>query len=288
MSRILAAAAAMLLPACICLGQFGSGPGEFIFPVGIAIDPVGNVYVTEAGNDRVQKLDPSLEWLSGWGRFGSDSSRFNDPLGVAVAGPDLVLVADSGNRRIASFNNEGRMNSAFPLPDSSLPWGLAVGGGFIYISDEARGLVEVRTLAGELARVIGGPGREAGQLDKPRGLALDPDGRIWVVDGGNNRIQVFSSEGEPVKSFGSYGENEGEFDSPSGIAISAQGLVYVADSGNDRFQEFDLDGAFRGMAGSTGTEMVQFQNPTGIAVDPQGGLYIVDSDNHRIQFLSSQ
>ncbi|HBE72841.1 MAG TPA: hypothetical protein DDW31_01875 [candidate division Zixibacteria bacterium] len=288
MRKLSASMAALLCLAGPSLAQFGSGPGEFIFPAGLALDRQGNIYVTETGNDRVQKLDSSQEWMAGWGRFGPDSSHFNDPLGITVAGPDLVLVADSGNRRIASFSAEGRLLSFFSLPDSSLAWGLAVGGGQLYLSDEARGVIEVRGFDGELKQVIGGQGREPGQLDKPRGVALDPGGRIWVVDSGNNRIQIFSPEGLPVKAIGSYGDDEGEFDGPSGIAISPQGLVYVTDSGNDRFQEFDLDGAFRSQAGSSGSEPVQFLNPTGIAVDDQGGLYIVDSDNHRIQFLSSQ
>lgn len=275
-----------LMPAAL-LAQFGDGRGEFIFPFGIALDQSGNTYVSETGNDRLQKLDPSQEWLGGWGRFGSDSARFNDPLGLAMAGSDLLLVADSGNRRIMCFGTDGDFKLAIPLPDSSLPWGLAFGDGQIYITDEARCLVEVRDQDGRLLRSFGGPGREAGQLDKPRGIALDQEGRAWVVDSGNNRIQVFGPDGSPVLSFGSYGDNEGEFDGPSGIAISRQGLVYVTDSGNDRFQEFDLSGAFRSQGGSTGPEPGQFMNPLGIAVDGRGNLYIVDSDNHRVQFFGS-
>lgn len=270
------------------VAQFGDGQGEFIFPAGIALDPAGNIYVTEIGTDRVQKLDPSQEWLGGWGRFGSDSSRLNDPLGVAMAGPDLLLVADSGNRRIMLFSADGSLRSSLALPDSSLPWGLAAGDGFFCLTDEARDLIEVRGLDGEMLRTIGSPGRESGQLDKPRGVALDSEGRIWVVDSGNNRVQVFTPDGSPAFSFGSYGENEGDFDGPSGIAISRQGLVYVTDSGNDRFQEFDLSGAFRSQGGSSGPEPGQFLNPIGIAVDEHGNLYIVDSDNHRIQFFGSQ
>jgi DNA-binding beta-propeller fold protein YncE len=288
MLRSIALSATLMLLGSTLQAQFGDGRGEFIFPLGIALDRFGNIYVTETGNDRVQKLDQSQEWLGGWGRFGSDSSRFNDPMGIALADQDLVLVADAGNRRVMIFTVEGRNLSNFSLPDSSLPWGLAVSGELVYVSDEARGLVEVRGLNGELKRTIGRPGREPGQLDKPRGLALDDQGRLWVVDSGNNRVQVFSPDGEPVLSFGSYGDNEGEFDGPSGIAISRQGLVYVTDSGNDRFQEFDLTGAFRSQGGASGPEPGQFLNPQGIAVDDQGSLFIVDSDNHRLQFFGAQ
>lgn len=282
---ILALLTGLVLPA---RGQFGTGKSEFIFPMGIALDRQGNIYISEAGNDRIQKLSPELEWLAWWGRYGSDSLSLNDPIGIAVTDKDLVLVADSGNRRLVGFDREGHFQFQLQLPDSACPWGLAVKDDLIYLSDEGRSLVEVRQGDGTLVLTIGGPGQEPGRFIKPRGIAIDKEGRIWVVDSGNDRIQIFSPQGELIKYFGSYGDSEGEFDNPSGIAISELGLVYVVDSGNDRFQEFSADGAFRSQGGATGQEMMQFYNPVGIAVDPQGNLFIVDCDNHRLQFLSSQ
>jgi DNA-binding beta-propeller fold protein YncE len=41
------------LPSC-----FGSGNGQFFGPVGVAVDPVGNVYVTDTINNRIQVFSP--------------------------------------------------------------------------------------------------------------------------------------------------------------------------------------------------------------------------------------
>jgi DNA-binding beta-propeller fold protein YncE len=43
----------------LALGSRGSGPGQFIGPKGVAIDPLsGHLYVTDTGNGRVQRLAP--------------------------------------------------------------------------------------------------------------------------------------------------------------------------------------------------------------------------------------
>jgi sugar lactone lactonase YvrE len=36
----------------------GGGPGQFFFPSGIAIDPAGNLYVSDTENYRIQKFAP--------------------------------------------------------------------------------------------------------------------------------------------------------------------------------------------------------------------------------------
>jgi tripartite motif-containing protein 71 len=46
----------------------GSDPGEFRWPSSVAVDAVGNIYVAEALNNRIQKLAPSGEPLAIWGR----------------------------------------------------------------------------------------------------------------------------------------------------------------------------------------------------------------------------
>jgi len=49
------------------VGEWGSGPGEFRFPRGVALDTQGNIYVADAANNRIQRLSPQGEPLAQFG-----------------------------------------------------------------------------------------------------------------------------------------------------------------------------------------------------------------------------
>ncbi|MEX2472657.1 MAG: hypothetical protein WEA34_10780, partial [Gemmatimonadota bacterium] len=47
-------------------GGTGSGPGEFDGPIGIAVDGAGFVYVSDAGNNRIQKFTADGRFVTEW------------------------------------------------------------------------------------------------------------------------------------------------------------------------------------------------------------------------------
>jgi DNA-binding beta-propeller fold protein YncE len=287
-SRFLIIALGLLCLELPARADFGSGPGEFMFPTGLALDQAGNIYVSELGNDRIQKLGPEQQYLDSWGRFGRDSSSFDDPLSLALGPDGNLYIVDSGNRRVVICDTSGITVGLIALPDSSRPWGLAFASERLYVSDRQANQVLVFNRNRNLISRLGEAGSENGQFLQPRGLAADRDGNIYVVDSGNNRLQVFSPEEIFLRSWGSYGEGEGEFDCPSDVFVTTQGQLIVTDSGNDRFQEFSLQGLFSSFGGGSGTEPGRFLNPTGAAIDIRGNIYIVDTDNHRLQMFSSE
>ena len=107
-----------------------------------------------------------------------------------------------------------------------------------------------RELPKELAPAPGvnvfetGSGKENGQLNFPRGLAIDSSGNILVSDTNNGRIQKFSPTGAFLSVFGKTGQGPGEFREPGGIAVDASGNIYVADVANNRVQKLKPDGTF--------------------------------------------
>ena len=156
-------------------------------------------------------------------------------------------------------------------------------------------------------QVIGTPGREAGQLDQPRGIAVDQHGNLYVADTGNHRVQVFGPDGTLIRAFGSFGSGDGQFNEPRGVAVDAQGNVYVADTWNARIVKFDPNGTFLkswgegkqdfgggrratmtdGSLAGNAAEPLGFFGPRAVAVDAQGKVYIADTGNKRIVVTDS-
>ena len=78
----------------------GVAPGEFGRPTGVAIDGAGNMYVSERGNARVQKLSPSGQPLQSWRWYGSALGEFTQPQSVALGPGDSLYVTDTQNHRV--------------------------------------------------------------------------------------------------------------------------------------------------------------------------------------------
>jgi sugar lactone lactonase YvrE len=157
-------------------------------------------------------------------------------------------------------------------------------------------------------QIIGsGPGAEAGQLDQPRGIAVDQQGNVYVADMSNNRIQVFGPDGAWLRTIGSAGSGDGQFNEPRGVAVDGKGNLYVADTWNARVQKFDSSGKFlkswgtgndigngRRALTTDGTEAgnaaapLGFYGPRAVAVDERGQVYIADTGNKRIVVTDSE
>lgn len=85
------------------LGELGRESGRLAYPYGIAFDGRGGLLVTEFGNNRLQRLDPTTgESLGCWGGFGEGAGRLRYPWSVAVR-DGRVAVLDSGNHRMMLF-----------------------------------------------------------------------------------------------------------------------------------------------------------------------------------------
>jgi DNA-binding beta-propeller fold protein YncE len=78
-------------------------PGQFRSPWGITVDGQGDVFVTDTGNQRVQKFDREGNFITQWGGFGNGDGQFNFPYGIAVDARGSVFVVDSSNTRVQQF-----------------------------------------------------------------------------------------------------------------------------------------------------------------------------------------
>jgi uncharacterized protein (TIGR03437 family) len=78
------------------------------YPQAVAVDPAGNLYIAESGNNRIRKVSngviTTVAGIGMWGFSGDNgpatSARFNAPGGLAVDSAGNVYVADTNNNRI--------------------------------------------------------------------------------------------------------------------------------------------------------------------------------------------
>jgi sugar lactone lactonase YvrE len=104
---------------------FMDGQGSaalFWLPDGITIDPVGNLYMTEAGNMAIRKIDPqgNVTTVAGLGVPGfkdgdKGTAMFNVPGGIIWHPSGSLYVSDTGNhsiRRIDFLNGQTNSDSA--------------------------------------------------------------------------------------------------------------------------------------------------------------------------------
>ncbi len=112
-------------------GEQGDGPGQMLWPSGLAVGPEGRAYVTDIVTFRVEVFGPDGEPLRRFGRPGNRPGEFTRPKHVAVGPDGIVYVADAGIQRVQMFDDQDRVLMLFGGPGSGpgdlmLPGGVCV------------------------------------------------------------------------------------------------------------------------------------------------------------------
>jgi sugar lactone lactonase YvrE len=270
-------------------GSFGASLGQFRYPTGVAVDAQGDVWVADAYNSRLQKLDQNGKYLGALDPVGSPEGRFGGPNAVAVDAKGHVWVADTDKSRVEEFNQYGVEVRHFGSYGTGLgqfeyPMGVAVDGkGNVWVVDPSGNRVQEFNENGEDPRKIGSVGFGSGQYVWPEGIAAAPNGSVWITDSWTSRVEEFNESGSYVRQFGSPGKGAGQLSLPYGVAVDTKGDVWVADAGNSRVDEFNESGQYLGEFGSEGTGSGQFEHPFGVAVAPGGNVWVADTFNSRVE-----
>jgi hypothetical protein len=254
---------------------------RFRYPLGIAVDRSGNVFVSDASRHTIRKLSPSgTNWVvTTWaGRINMSGSSdgptgaFNEPMGLALDAGTNLYVADEWNHTIREITSSG------------------------YVST-------VAGLAGNSGTTDGY--HSSARFSYPTSVAVDANTNLYVTDSGNHTIRkitrsqtVTTLAGTPGTSGSADGTNGAAlFHSPGGIAVGADGSLYVADTGNHTIRKIAPVGAnwvvttvagsagLPGSADGTNTD-ARFNSPEGISFDGLGNLVIADTMNSVLRLLT--
>jgi tripartite motif-containing protein 71 len=264
------------------IGGGGAGHAE-MYPSGVDVDPSGNVYVADTGDDQVQKYDANgqLLWTTG-SRGPKAPGRFENPRDVAFLN-GKVYVADTGYNRVQVLNaSDGSVSTVWSTRFGTI-MGISAGvdgGGnaVILVSESSANTIRVYTPGGALIRSVGsGPGNGHGQLNAPRDAATDASGQIFVADYLNSRVAVFGPTGTPIVEWGVNGTGPTQLKRPYGIDLDDAGDVYVADS-NNYIHKFTAAGQFLRAYGSPGSGPGRFLMLRRVAVQAGSSPRVYGAD----------
>ena len=305
-------------------GDFGDGglatDAQLGAPTGVAMDPYGNIYIADKGNNRVRKValvngfifavagnglvvsntvatqipmfNPTFIYLDGNGRaYITEPSRGK-----------VRMVDTSGNiSTIAGTGTSGFSGDGGPATDAQLntPSSVAVdSAGNVYIADRGNNCVRKVDTIGNISTIAG----VDAQLNTPSGVAVDSAGNVYIADTGNNRIlkvdtsgSISTIAGTGVPGFSGDGglATDARVNYPTGVAVDSAGNIYITDYGNNRVRKVDTSGSISTLAGTGDSEGfsgdggagvdAQLNAPSGVAVDTYGNIYIADTGNNRIR-----
>jgi sugar lactone lactonase YvrE len=255
---------------------------EIFYPMQVALDNSGNIYIVDAGNNRIRKVNTSgiittiagIDTFGYWGDGGQATNAALDyPNGVAVDGSGNVYIVDDANGVIRKVNTSGIISTVAGVYHESS-----------YLGD-------------------GGPAI-AGNMFNPREMAVDASGNLYIADEHINRIRKITTSGIITTIAGNgtsgYSGDGGpataaELFYPFGVAVDAAGNVYIGDEGNARVRMVSVSGIITTIAGN-GTPgysgdgglavAAELDAPTGISVDSTGSVYIADEGNNRIRKIA--
>ncbi len=229
-------------------GAFGTEPGLFNEPWGIAVDE-NYVYVADTWNHRIQKFTLDGEYVDSFGTSGSPTEDaegtglglFFGPRSIVLIDDNQLLVTDTGNHRMQLLDRDGNF-----------------------------------------LQQVGGFGNLLGQMNEPVGLAQGANGSIYLTDTWNSRVQEFSSDFFALNEWPVDAWNGTSINNKPYAAVDSVGRIYVTDPEGYRVLIFNPDGTYLARFGTFGTSISNLGLPIGIAIDGNDFVYIADSGNNRI------
>lgn len=251
------------------------------YPLGIAVDYSGNLYIADTNNFRVRKIAVGtgiITTIAGNGSF--SFSGDGGPATSAGLSPVAVTLDSGGNLYIAeNINNRIRKVVA------------------------TTGIIT--TVAGNGTAAFTGDGGPATSacLSSPSGVMVDRSGTLWIADTNNHRIRavtgtgvITTAVGNGVATFAGDGGSaiSASLNGPWGVISDSTGNLYIADTNNNRIRKrvsgswtintIAGNGGSGAFSGDNGPATISSLNrPYGMSQDSSGNLYFADHWNHRIR-----
>ena len=257
-------------------------------PYGVWVDANGNIFIADAGNNRIRKVTAATGIITtfagtGTAGYGGDggtatTALIDWPTGICVKGTGEVIISDTNN---SCLRQVSITNTISTLP-MTVGRGMNAPGGtasyydtaqkklFLYIADKNNHRIrKLDTVTNAFVTVAGtgssgstGDGGQAiaARLKSPSGVTVDASGNLFIADTGNNKIRMVTAATGIISTVAGTGSagflNDGnaatlaQLNSPKGVSVDASGNIFIADTNNHRIRIFTVGGNIDTVAGT--------------------------------------
>jgi len=255
-------------------------------PTALSIDAEGNIFILDAGANRLVKLNPKGEFIAAVGGLGWNPEEFDQPEDLAIKSQLNIFVADYNNKRIQRYDNHlnfiSLLVSDVDTPSDlefSFPSGIDISRhGELFIADKESDRALKLNSFGQLMLIFGDYNSGEGQIQDAGKIEVDGNDLVYVSDVGAGEVALFDYFGNFIARIGA-----GILKRPGGVFIYKQHL-FVTDEENHNVNIFDPAHQHLFSWGAKGDKIGAFLRPVDIAVF-NNQLFVLDADNNRIQIF---
>jgi hypothetical protein len=237
------------------------------YPSGIAIDAIGNIYISELYGNRIRMINTAgiINTIAGNGSGGysGDGAAATDaqlyyPNSLSVDAVGNLYIADQYNYCVRMINTNGIISTF-----------AGTGGSYGYSGD--------------------GSAATAAQLSSVTGVTIDAAGNVYIGDAGNYGIRKVDTNGI-ITTFaaGTYGETgdggpatAAGLSTMAGISIDAAGNMYIAESYYGAIRKINAVGIITTIGGGIGDGAMAanalIKQPKGLSIDASGNIYVLQN-----------
>lgn len=269
-------------------GDGGPATMAELHPTGVSADDAGNVYIADAFNNVIRKINTTgiITTVAGNNTIGytgdggpATAAQFEDPNDVTVDNSGNLYIPDAHNNVVRKVSAAGIITT---IAGNGYNAGTGNGG---YSGD-------------------GGPATAA-ELYYPEHVALDKAGNLYISELYNHTIRKVNTSGI-ISTIAGTGVNgysgdgsaatSAKLDHPYSVAIDTTGNIYIADLGNYVVREIDNSGiihtyAGNDNAGSSGdggpATAAELNSAASVTIGKNNNLYIADFYNNVIRVVSN-
>ena len=268
---------------------------SFNFPLGVAIDAAGNLYVADAFDNRIRKVDAATNTITTFAGNGVPCAKATgacgdggSPIGPTLNYPQSIAFDSAGNLYIADTrDNRIRKISAGGTPTITT----VAGTGAICQNPSAPS-----------APCGDGGLATAAHLTMPMGIFVDSSANIYIADTYDQKIRLVNATTQNISTFAGTGTQAfagdsglataADLDYPQSVFLDGSANLLIADQGNLRIRQVSSGNistiAGGGMGNDNGPALnAILADPYNVNEDSNGILYIADTANNRIRAVNT-